>query len=79
MKTIIEMRKKYWSGVSALWPAKSSKVAVQFCWEGFKINSSARNVAQCFFMWRQSGLANYHLTAAYKGGIENEAFWNQFI
>lgn len=79
MKDLVAMRHKYWSGLQTLWPAKSSNVAVPFCWEGFKIDrkelSAAKNAAE-FGFWNN---ANYHLTAAYKGGKENEAFWNQFI
>lgn len=79
MKDLVAMRHKYWSEEKSLWPVKRSTVAVPFCWEGFKINRAARNVAQCFFVRKQSHIANYHLTAAYKGGPQNDAFWNQFI
>lgn len=79
MRTIQEMREKHWSGVKSLWPSKTSKVNVPFCWGEFKIDrkelSAAKNAAD-FGFWNN---ANYHLTAAYKGGTENEAFWNQFI
>lgn len=79
MKDLVAMGKKYWSEEKSLWPQKKSKVAVPFCWEGFKIDlkelNAAKNAAE-FGFWNN---ANYHLTAAYKGGTENEAFWNQFI
>lgn len=79
MKTIQEMRERYWSGVKTLWPAKSSKVAVPFCWEGFNIDNKllvhAQSLAKCGFF----GKANYYLTGAYCGEPKNEAFWNQFI
>ncbi len=78
MRTIQEMRDKHWSGVKTLWPAKRSKVAVQFCWEGFKINKDALNAAKWFSMHGEFNLANFHLTSAYAGGPENDAFWNQF-
>lgn len=79
MRKIEEMREKHWSGVKTLWPAKTSKVEVPFCWEEFKINRDRLKDAQSY---AKSGFwpsASYHLTAAYKGGPENEAFWNQFI
>jgi len=80
MRTIEEMRVKHWSGVKAIWPTKTSKVKVPFCWEGFKINHGALKAAQNFAselgLWNE---ANYDLTSAYKGGPENEPFWNQFI
>lgn len=79
MRTIEEMRVKHWSGVKTLWPAKTSKVEVPFCWDGFKIESKllshAQTMAKCGFF----GRANYYLTGAYCGGPENEEFWNQFI
>jgi len=79
MRTIQEMREKYWSGVKTLWPAKHGKVAVPFCWEGIRpdpeimlhVHGAARAGE-----WQQ---ANYYLTAAYQGGPENDEFWNQFI
>ncbi|KAF2282472.1 hypothetical protein GH714_044078 [Hevea brasiliensis] len=65
----MEMRESYWSGVKTLWPAKSSKVVVPFCWGGFKIDrkelSAAKNAAE-FGFWNN---ANYHLTAAYKAAV----------
>lgn len=79
MKDLVAMRHKYWSKEKSLWPAKRSKVAVPFCWEWLVIDrdslKEAKNAAE-FGFW---GHANYALTAAYKGGPENEAFWNQFI
>ncbi len=78
MRTIEEMREKHWSGVDTLWPAKHGKVAVPFCWEGFvidrKLLHDAQSMAKCGFF----GSANYCMTGAYKGGPENDAFWNQF-
>jgi len=79
MRTIHEMREKYWSGVETLWPAKRSKVAVPFCWDGFKPNPVFLKAAQIHARFGANNSANYALTAAYKGGQENEAFWNQFI
>ncbi len=81
MITIQEMREKYWSGVKHLWPAKRSKVAVPFCWDGFKLNEAGMTFAKIFSQngtgnWNE---ANYWLTLAYKGGPENDDFWNQFI
>jgi len=78
MKDLVAMRHKYWAGVKTLWPEKRSTVAVPFCWEGFKIDNDYLKDAQSaaeFGLWNA---ANYALTAAYKGGPENEAFWNQF-
>jgi len=79
MRTIQEMRDKHWSGVKTLWPAKRSKVAVPFCWEGFELNHAGFMMAQCFAKHGSWNEANYWLTSAYKGVPQNDAFWNQFI
>ncbi len=79
MRTIQEMRDKHWSGVKTLWPAKRSKVSVPFCWDGFKINIYRLKDAQSYAKAGFWPSANYTLTGAYKGGPENDAFWNQFI
>lgn len=79
MRTIQEMREKHWSCVKTLWPAKSSKVVVPFCWDGFKINRDRLKDAQSHAKAGFWSSSNYILTGAYKGGPENEAFWNQFI
>jgi len=78
MRTIHEMRAKYWSGMETLWPAKRSKVAVPFCWEGLSIDWASYHLARIYTNHGRWNDANYHLTAAYKGGQENDAFWNQF-
>lgn len=79
MKDLVAIRHKYWSEEKSLWPAKKSTVAVPFCWEGFKINPTGMTFASCFAKNGSWDEANYWLTSAYKGGPENDAFWNQFI
>lgn len=78
MKDLVAMRHKYWSGVKTLWPAKKSKVAVPFCWEGFKINKDWLEDAQYVARAGNWNLANYILTRAYAGDERNEDFWCQF-
>ncbi len=79
MRTIQEMREKYWSGVKSLWPAKCSKVAVPFCWDGMVIDKEIMQHVRGAVSVGEWGHANYYLTEAYRGGPENEAFWNQFV
>lgn len=78
MKDLVAMRHKYWSTEKSLWPVKRSTVAVPFCWEGFKPNPVFLKAAQIHARLGANNSANYALTAAYKGGPENDAFWNQF-
>lgn len=79
MKDLVAIRHKYWSEEKSLWPAKRSKVAVPFCWEGFVMNTTGLELAQCFAKNGSWNEANYWLTSAYAHGEKNELFWRQFI
>lgn len=79
MKDLVAMRHKYWSEEKSLWPAKRSKLAVPFCWEGFKINRCCLEMANEMAKQGKFNGANYLLTAAYAVGTRNDDFWNQFI
>jgi len=79
MKDLVAMRHKYWSEEKSLWPAKRSKVAVRFCWEGFSRDVRYLPLVEHAVKSGEWDRANYYLTGVYCKGESNDAFWNQFI
>ena len=90
MKTLAEMREKYWSGnLIFLVPQKQSHkgfdVGYKFLGlvkpELKKANdlfNQALLISNCEESRKLVNNANYYLTGAYAGGESNKEFWGQF-